>query len=93
MAMERDSEGRGVIRLDGSMGVGNLARVTITTADKTHGTKDETFEFPYMMIDFKVLQNALDINYILAYRIEKVIPSDEQPLVIRVGNPQDGGGL
>ena len=87
MALERDDEGRVVIRLDGSMGMGMLARLTIITSDKTHGTKEETFEIPYTLIEFKVLQAAIDNNYVLGYRVEKIVPADDQPIVFKLGEP------
>jgi hypothetical protein len=87
MALERDNEGRAIIRLDGSMGLGMLARLTVITSDKTNGTKEETFEFPYTLIDFKVLQSAADASYILGYRIERIVPADDQPIVFKLGEP------
>ena len=90
--MERDEHGRGIVRLDGSMGLGMLARLTIITSDKINGNKEETFEFPYALIDFKTIMAACDSNYILGYRIEKLVPADDQPLVFKIGQPQDGEG-
>ena len=87
MALERDSEGRAVIRLDGSMGLGMLARLTIITSDKTNGTREETFEVPYTLIDFKVLQASLDASYVLGYRVERIVPADDQPIVFKLGEP------
>jgi len=78
MAFEKDSEGRIIIRLDGTMGYGPLARVTIITLDKVHGTKEETFEFPYTLVKFDMLQQLTDATFILAYRIEKTLPPEEE---------------
>jgi hypothetical protein len=90
MALERDEQGRAILRLDGSMGLGNLCKLTIICSDKVHGTREETFEFPYTLIDFATLQKAVDVNYILGFRVEKVIPADEQPLVFKMGEPSGG---
>ena len=78
MALERDDQGRLIIRLDGTMGYGPLARVTIITLDKVHGTKEETFEFPYSLVKFETLQQLTDATFILGYRVEKVMPPDEE---------------
>ena len=75
MAAERDEEGRLVIRLDGTFGTGLPARLTIITLDKVHGTKEVTYEFPYMLIRFDILQKLVDSTLILGYRVEKIIPA------------------
>jgi hypothetical protein len=76
MAAERDSEGRLIIRLDGTFGTGSPARLTIITLDKVNGTKETTYEFPYMLIKFDVLQQLTDASLILGFRIEKILPAE-----------------
>lgn len=90
MAFDRDEQGRAIVRLDGTVGVGLLCRLTIITADKMGGVKEETFEFPYGLINFKLLQDSLEINYILGYRVEKMIPADDQPITFKIGSPAGG---
>ena len=76
MAAERDSEGRLIIRLDGTFGTGFPARLTIITLDKVNGTKETTYEFPYMLIKFDVLQQLTDASLILGFRTEKILPAE-----------------
>jgi len=76
MAAERDSEGRLIIRLDGTFGTGFPARLTIITLDKVNGTKETTYEFPYMLIKLDVLQQLTDASLILGFRIEKILPAE-----------------
>jgi hypothetical protein len=76
MAAERDSEGRLIIRLDGTFGTGFPARLTIITLDKVNGTKETTYEFPYMLIKFDVLQQLTDASQNLGFRIEKILPAE-----------------
>ena len=79
----------GIFRV-GAMGMGMLSKLTIVRADTTQGTVEETFEFPYALIKFSQLQQAIDNNFILGYRIEKIIPADDQPIMFKIGSPQDG---
>lgn len=75
--MERDEQGRLIIRLDGTMGCGPNARLTIITLDKVHGTREETYEVPYALVKFDTLQQLVDATFILGYRIEKLVPAEE----------------
>lgn len=58
------------IPLDGSFGPGVIAELTIITK-QNDAEKEETFIFPYMLIDFTMLQRLDGINLIKGYRIIK----------------------
>lgn len=73
-----EQENKKVIRLDGSHGLGWSCHLTVVLSDKVTGIKEIQYEFPYVLIDFKKLQNAVDTNFILGYRIEKIVPKDAQ---------------
>ncbi len=89
MAMERDEQGRGIIRLDGSLGLGPMAKLSVITADKVEGIVTHVYECPYSIVNFKVLQHASDNNFILGFGVEKIMPQDEQPIQFTVGSPQE----
>jgi hypothetical protein len=91
MALERDEQGRTIIRLDGSLGLGPLARLSVHTTDKINGPVTNVFEVPYAVIDYKVLQKASDNNYILGYGVEKIMPTDEPPVQFTIGSPTEEG--
>jgi len=74
-------QGKRVLRLDGSHGMGVKAHLTIITADKVMGTKEVTYEFPYTLIDTKMLLKAVDSLFILGFRIEKILTKDDPTLV------------
>ena len=83
MALERDENGKSIIRLDGSMGLGPNALLTLISLDKVSGTKEETFEVPYALIDLARLAEYLNLNFILGYRLEKKLPAEaSRPLVL-----------
>lgn len=60
-----------VIKLDGSMGVGDRALLSIITTDTVEGEKTETFEFPIALINLSVLANAMHYNFISGYKITR----------------------
>ena len=89
MALERDEQGRAIIRLDGSMGLGPLCKLSVTTTDKINGPTTNIFEVPYSIINFLTLQTASDRNFILGYGVEKIMPPDEEPVHFTFGEPKE----
>ena len=83
--MDESQENRTLLRLDGSHGLGMNSHLTIITTDKVMGSKETTYEFPYTLIDFKILRESLDNNLILGFRIEKIIPADAKTVVLGIG--------
>lgn len=84
--MERDGQGRVIVKLDGSFGLGFDCRVTIITRDLVTGEAEKTYEFPYSCVNFKELQARCDANLILGYRVVKIIPAEaEANLVVFSG--------
>jgi hypothetical protein len=72
-----------ILRLDGSHGLGCNARVTVVTADRVNGQKEEVYEIPYAFLNdsnLKLLKTAIDSGFILAYRIEKIVTPDMKTL-------------
>jgi hypothetical protein len=67
-------EGAQVIKLDGSLGLGANALVTITMKDEQLGEKEETYQIPYGILDQKRLKKFLDVNFILGFKIIKQEP-------------------
>ena len=60
-----------VIKLDGSLGVGTMAHLTIVTKDDTLGSKESTYEVPFALINTANLQKFVQLNFILGYSIVK----------------------
>ena len=60
------------IKLDGSMGTGDTALLTLVTKDDIEGQREETFEFPYALIDFNMLNKFSMFNLILGYKIIRI---------------------
>ena len=57
-------------KLDGSMGVGENALLTIITKDEmAGGEKEETYQFPYALINFGSLNTALAYKFLMGYKI------------------------
>jgi hypothetical protein len=58
------------IKLDGSLGVGDNALLTIITKDETAGgDREETFQFPYHLIDFNILNKYMLFKLLMGYKI------------------------
>lgn len=90
MALERDDRGRAIVRLDGSLGLGPMAKLSVITTDKINGPTTNVYEIPYSVINYSVLQHASDNNFILGYGVEKIMPTDESPVQFTVGgSPED----
>jgi hypothetical protein len=66
-----DCGGKG-IKLDGSGGVGDLARLTIFRTDDVQGEIEETFVFPYVLIHFAVLQVFSSMRQINGYTVKRL---------------------
>jgi hypothetical protein len=62
----------GELKLDGSLGTGDTALLTLITKDDVEGQREETFEFPYALIDFSMLQKFSTFKLILGYKVIRV---------------------
>jgi hypothetical protein len=81
---EHEANGDKVVTLDGSLGVGDKCHLTLITTDPVSGTKEITYEIPYLLLDTKTLQTYLNINAIAGYRIEKFLSKDNPPMTFRI---------
>lgn len=68
------TEGDGVsknveIKLDGSYGLRDRSYVTLITKDAIEGEKSETFLFPSVLVDMRMLGGALRAGFIKGYTI------------------------
>jgi len=79
-------EGKKIIRLDGSHGMGIDAHLTIITADRVNGKKETTYQFPYVLIDFVKLQMHVDGGFILGYAIEKILQPTDGTTILQIGS-------
>jgi hypothetical protein len=66
--MEHENEGE-VIKLDGSLGVGDHCLFTLITKDPVEGEKEETFQFPLSLINLPVAEKFVQMNFLLGYKI------------------------
>lgn len=82
--MSEEKKNPRVIRLDGSHGTGLECLVTIIKSDKVTGVKEITYTLPFVLVDFDTLHKHLVSNMILGYRVEKIIPPDQQAIVLTV---------
>ena len=60
---------REYLKLDGSMGVGENALLTIITKDDLHGEREETYQFPFALINFSTLNTCLAYNFLRGFKI------------------------
>ena len=66
-------DGEEEIVLDGSMGYGTLAELTVIVKEKGADTvREETFRFPFALIDQKMLSQFLTLHFIVGYRVERL---------------------
>ena len=65
------------IKMDGSGGVGDLARITITRTDDIQGEIEEVFVVPYLLVHFNVLQAFLQLRQISGYAVKRLPKSVE----------------
>ena len=59
-------------KFDGSSGIGDHALLTIYTTDPVQGEKEETFEFPYVLISLTVLNMFQGLRQIQGYKIVRL---------------------
>jgi hypothetical protein len=57
------------VKFDGSGGIGDHALLTIYTKDDIQGEKEETFEFPYSLINLPVLNAYQQLRQITGYKL------------------------
>jgi hypothetical protein len=69
MSDEHEHEQHEHIKLDGSMGVGGNALLTIITKDDLHGEREETYQFPFALINFSTLNTCLAYNFLRGFKI------------------------
>lgn len=62
----------GEMKLDGSIGTGDTALLTLITKDDIEGQREETFEFPYALIDFNMLSKFSLFKLIMGYKIVRI---------------------
>jgi hypothetical protein len=67
--MAEQNEEMEIIKLDGSMGLGENALFTVITKDDVLGDKEETFVFPYALINFDILAKFLTLRCISGYKV------------------------
>jgi len=67
----------GAIKMDGSGGVGDLARLTVLRTDDIQGEVEESFVFPYNMINFNLLQMYVSLKQINGYTLKRLPKSVE----------------
>lgn len=60
------------LKMDGSGGVGDLAKLTINRTDDIQGEVEEIFVVPYNLINFPVLQTYALMRQITAYTIRRL---------------------
>lgn len=72
MACDCGGNHEGEMKLDGSVGTGDTALLTLITKDDVEGRREETFQFPYALIDFATLNKFSMFKLILGYKIERV---------------------
>lgn len=91
-----DEESKTILRLDGSHGLGANARLTIVTADKVNGKKEELYEIPYALFNdsnMKLLKSAADGGLILGFSFEKILTPEMKTLCYTTdGLKIDDGG-
>jgi len=75
-------EGVERISLDGSYGLGMDAEVTVITRDieSAEGTKKTTYRFPFGVVCFEQLIEALKVGLIQGFSIEKL--GVQKPLMV-----------
>jgi hypothetical protein len=66
------------IKLDGSVGTGDTALLTLITKDDVEGQREETFQFPYALIDFSMLAKFSMFKLIMGYKVIRIpaVPKD-----------------
>ena len=60
---------REMIKLDGSAGVGDRARLTLITRDSVDGDREETFLIPLALLNMGTLNVCMQYNFIMGYKV------------------------
>ena len=60
---------REMIKLDGSAGVGDRARLTLITRDPVDGDREETFLIPLALLNMGTLNVCMQYNFIMGYKV------------------------
>jgi hypothetical protein len=68
---ENEREPKEILKLDGSYGTGETALLTIITKNEVEGDCEETYQFPYGLIDFDGLNKHMHLKLIAGFRIER----------------------
>ena len=76
MACEDPNCQGGDAKMDGSAGVGDLAKVIIRRTDDVQGMIEESFIFPYILINFHALQLFAGLRQIHGYSVDR-LPKQE----------------
>jgi hypothetical protein len=66
------------IKMDGSGGVGDLAKLTINRTDDIQGEVEEIFVMPYNLINFGILQMYATLKQITAYTVRRLPKQTEE---------------
>lgn len=78
MSEHEHEEDQQKIKLDGSLGMGYHAQLTVYTKDEIHGEKEETFIFPYALIDHEMLQKFVTYKLVVGYKLITLPPKTEE---------------
>lgn len=68
--MDENQQEREYIKLDGSMGVGPTALVTISTKDVVNGIKNVTYQIPAALLNLSSLTTAFQYRFISGFEIQ-----------------------
>jgi hypothetical protein len=60
------------LKMDGSAGIGDLAKVTISRTDDVQGDVEENFIVPYVLIRFETLQLFTHLRQINGYSVKRL---------------------
>ena len=72
MACENPECNCGGIKMDGSAGVGDLAKITILRTDDVQGEIEENFVFPYVLVNYTTLQLFASLKQINGYTVKRL---------------------
>ncbi len=69
---DSNCEGCRIAKMDGSAGTGDLAKLTIMRTDDIQGEVEETFVFPYNLVNFQILQMYVGLKQINGYTLKRL---------------------
>lgn len=72
MACDKEGCDCGGLKMDGSNGVGDLAKLTIYRTDDVQGEIEEVFVFPYVLINFRVIEIFAGLRQINGYTVKRI---------------------